>query len=233
MPLHDWADLPGWEGVHLLWIAELFHWAKPRLPEGYRAYLGTAPLLAVGTPGGKPDIRVRTWSGAGQTPGTLAPTEADAGDYDVEVAVSAIDPGTALFIERHGALVAALELVSPRNKDRPSARNSAVSHYLGCVLNGANLVLIDVHPRPLGFSFADRIDEELGREADRFPAPVAASYRVGDPAPEGGRLVAMKKQALGIGRALPTMPLPLAVGLSVPLDLETTYARAAADAYLP
>ncbi|HEY2584924.1 MAG TPA: hypothetical protein VGI81_04060 [Tepidisphaeraceae bacterium] len=27
MPLHDWAELSGWEGMHLLWMSEL-----PSLP---------------------------------------------------------------------------------------------------------------------------------------------------------------------------------------------------------
>ena len=32
MPLHDWAALAGWEGVHQVWIVELLYWIKPRLP---------------------------------------------------------------------------------------------------------------------------------------------------------------------------------------------------------
>ncbi len=48
MPLHDWTDRAGWEGVHHLWITELLRWIKPRLPAGYRAYIGAAPMLAVG-----------------------------------------------------------------------------------------------------------------------------------------------------------------------------------------
>ena len=48
MPLHDWNDRPGWEGMHHLWITELLRWVKPRLPAGFRAYIGAAPLLAVG-----------------------------------------------------------------------------------------------------------------------------------------------------------------------------------------
>lgn len=59
MPLHDWTDRSGWEGVHHLWIAELLHWIKPRLPAGYRAYIGSAPLLAVGAPAQRPDLGVR------------------------------------------------------------------------------------------------------------------------------------------------------------------------------
>ena len=31
MPLHDWSKLPGWEGVHDIWIVELLRWIKPRL----------------------------------------------------------------------------------------------------------------------------------------------------------------------------------------------------------
>src|SRR4051795_2744383 len=48
MPLHDWTDRPGWEGVHHLWITELLRWIKPRLPAPYRAFIGSAPLLAIG-----------------------------------------------------------------------------------------------------------------------------------------------------------------------------------------
>jgi hypothetical protein len=50
MPLHDWSDRPGWEGMHHLWVTELLRWVKPRLPVGYRAYIGFAPLIAVGAP---------------------------------------------------------------------------------------------------------------------------------------------------------------------------------------
>ena len=56
MPLHDWSDSAGWEGMHHLWIAELLRWIKPRLPLGYRAYIGSSPLLAVGAPVERPDV---------------------------------------------------------------------------------------------------------------------------------------------------------------------------------
>src|SRR6202035_2368587 len=45
MPLHDWTDRPGWDGVHLLWLTELLRWIKPQLPQGYRAYIGSAPTV--------------------------------------------------------------------------------------------------------------------------------------------------------------------------------------------
>jgi hypothetical protein len=37
---------------------------------------------------------------------------------------------------------------------------------------------------------------------------------------------------LTIAAALPTVPLPLTVEVAIPIDLEQTYSRAAADAYL-
>ena len=106
LPLHDWTDREGWEGVHHLWITELLWWIKPRLPTGYRTYIGVAPTLAI-------------------------------------------------------------------------------------------------------------------------------SYRVGERAATGGRILAIWRRPLAVGKPLPLLPLPITLEVTVTVDLETTYARAAADAYLP
>lgn len=242
MPLHNWSDLPGWEGVHLLWMTELLRHLKGRLPPGFRAYLGTGAAVAIGAPPARPDVAVRSHEGQA-FPGEVAgnaeasPGASAAGvrgpEPDLEVAVAALEPAPALFVEREHRLVAAVELVSPRNKDRPVARATYVSRYVGYLIEGAHLLLVDVHPRPIGFSFADRIAEEL-QMADQgsLPPPMAVSYRVGEPAATGGRLLAIWRRALTPGAPLPTLPLPLTVTLEVPVDLEATYMRAAADAYL-
>ncbi len=236
MPLHDWTDRGGWDGMHHLWITELLRWVKPRLPDGYRAYIGTAPLLAVGSPGQRPDVAVRQWESQPPSPESQSNESADlvSADIepDVEVAVAAIDPGTALLVESHGRLVAAVELISPRNKDRPIARSAYFSRYLGYLLDGANLLLVDVHRRPLDFSFADRIAQELQIEQPACPTPLAVSYRVGEPAATGGHILAIWRRELAVGNPLPVLPLPLSVEAAVSVDLEQTYARAAADAYL-
>ena len=52
-------------------------------------------------------------------------------DPDVELAVMALDTPPTLFVERAGAIVAAVELVSPRNKDRPEARSNYLNRYAG------------------------------------------------------------------------------------------------------
>ena len=47
MPLHDWTDERGWDSVHPFWLAYLVEWVQPRLPEGYKAFLGGVPALTV------------------------------------------------------------------------------------------------------------------------------------------------------------------------------------------
>jgi hypothetical protein len=236
MPLHDWSDRMGWEGFHTLWLTELLRWIKPRLPAGYRAYIGSPPTLAIGGPSERPDVGVRQWikEQAAEPP----PSELEqAGDGeipspDIEVAVATLETGKALQIELHGRLVGAVELISPRNKDRPVARDTYLTRYLGYLLEGVHLLLVDVHRRPLQFSFADRIAQELQVRQSPCPAPFAVSYRVGEPAAAGGRFLAIWHRPLSAGELLPKMILPLTTNQAVALDLEQTYMRAAGDAYL-
>ncbi|MGC8644208.1 MAG: DUF4058 family protein [Isosphaeraceae bacterium] len=150
MPLHDWTDRPGWEGVHHLWITELLRWIKPRLPAQYRAFIGSAPLLAIGRPAPRPDVGVRQWP---VEPGSLSPLKIDLTNPDLvrvepdqELAVATLDPGTAVFVELQGQLVAAVEVISPRNKDRPVTRNSYLSRYVSYLVDGVHLVLVAAIP---------------------------------------------------------------------------------------
>src|SRR5262249_18043401 len=160
MPLHDWNEVKGWDGVHHLWIAELLHWVKPRLPSGYRAYIGSAPLLAVGEPKGKPDLSVRTATVPPPEERKDSP-EVNATEPDEEVAVATLDPTRTLFVAREGWLVPAVNLVPPRNKARLSSRAVYPSRYAGYLLGGIHLLLVDAHPRPYTFSFIDEIAKEL------------------------------------------------------------------------
>jgi Protein of unknown function (DUF4058) len=234
MPLHDWSGRPGWEGMRHLWITELLRWVKPRLPVGYRAYIGSAPLLAVGAPPDRPDVGVRSWSPteAPKLPGPAEPeTSPEPTEPDEEIAVATLDPETAVYVERQGRLIAAVELISPRNKDRPIARSTYLARYLGYLLEGSHLVLIDVHRRPVGFSFVDQIAKELDLEQPSVVPPMAVSYRVGEPAATGGRLLAIRRRPMTAGDPLPLIPLPLTPEHEVILDLDQTYGRAAEDAY--
>ena len=238
MPLHDWSDVPGWDGVHQVWMVELLYWIKPRLPAGYRAYIGTTPAFAIGAPvEGRPDVGVRDWPrDDGVRPpaedGTISADGTVEDEPDVETVVATLSGDTTLLVERQGRLVAAIELVSPRNKDRASACAAYAATYAGYLLRGIHLLLVDVHPRPLAFSFADRIAGELGLEQPPCPAPCAVAYRVGEPAPNGGRFLALWRRPLAVGSPLPVMHLPLSLEESVAVDLEATYRRATEAAYL-
>jgi hypothetical protein len=232
MPLHDWSDDRGCDSLHLVWQAQLLDWVQPRLPEGYRAYLGAVPALTVDTPNGRPDLGVRNWLPPAPQP--LVPTapQGTAIAPDAEaVATLTLDPLRAIHIDAHGRLVAAIELVSPRNKDRPEARQRYASRYLGYIYNAVHLLLVDVLPRPIGFSFADELAAALGVAQPPCPVPFALSYRVGEPVPDG-TLIARWVRPCRIGDPLPLIPLPLTVGQEVPIDLEYTYREAARRVYL-
>lgn len=230
MPLHDWNELAGFEGVHIFWMTDIARYLRGKLPAEYRAIIGASPFVAVDVKG-KPDVAVRSVPAASPTNGSDVQA-VDEWQPDVEVAVAALPEDTSVLVERSGRLVAAIELISPRNKDRPAARTQYAARYLSYVRNGVHLMLVDVHARPAGFSFAGVIAESLNFVPPPFAAPLAVSYRVGEPAAEGGRMLAVWQRSLVIGQPLPALPLALDGGKTVVVDLETTYQRAAADAYV-
>jgi hypothetical protein len=230
MPLHDWSSLTGWEGVHQVWGVELLYALKPLLPPAYRAYIGTTPTFAIGGPdGARPDVGVREWPAGG--PSVVPPIDAGP-EPDEEIAVATLSADTALLVERGGCLVAAIELVSPRNKDRAAAQAAYAAAYAGYLFRGVHLLLVDVHRRPTSFSFADQVARSLGLPQPPVPAPFAVGYRVGGASPEGGRFLAVWRRKLEVGEPLPLMRLSLSSDESVAVDLEGTYRRATEAAYL-
>ena len=230
MPLHDWADDRGFDSLHLVWQNQLLEWVQPRLPTEHRAYMGGVPALSFDSPNGRPDLGVRNWQ-----PGPIAAepqTALATMEPDTESAVAfEIDPMRAVHIDLHGVLIAAIEIISPRNKDRPSSRARYLGRYLGYLRQAVHLMIVDVLPRPAGFSFADEAAIDLGQQQPPTPTPFAISYRVGGPVPDG-TLVATWRRALAVGQPLPTLPLPLNARQEVLIDLEHTYQEAARRVYL-
>jgi hypothetical protein len=233
MPLHDWKDERRWDGVHLLWLAQMLDWIQPRLPPGFRAYVGSVPALTLEAGNGKPDVTVRGW----RSPPSIAPpggSAALAPDRET-VATFTLDPQRAIHIDWHGQLIAAVEVVSPRHKDRLDAKARYTRRYLGYLRQGVHLMLIDVFAQPPGFSFADAISADLGLGEPATPAPYALSYRVGAAVPrdEGmGTQVALWCRLLGAGQPLPELPLALDEDKLLVVDLDTTYREAARRVYL-
>ena len=233
MPLHDWADDRGWDGVRQLWINALLSWAQERLPTDYRAYLGSVPGLSIGTESGRPDLGVRTWQPLGEetTPPSESLVEAPEPDFKA-VALMHSEPPAALHIFRQGRLVAAIELVSPRNKDRPSSRESYRNRYLGYLWSGVHLMLIDVHRRPVSFSFVEAMAAEVECQLPVGMPPHVVSWNTGGPTPEGGQFLDGWYRSLTVHEPLPTMPLALNAERSLLIDLERTYSEATHRAYM-
>jgi hypothetical protein len=234
MPLHDWTDERGWDSVEPLWLTYLLEYVQERLPEGYKAFLGGVPSWTVDSGHGKPDVSVRQL-GPGPAAETT-PSGIGVVEPDLEASVAfRLGPQRALHIDFHGQLIAALELVSPRNKDRADAKDAYCNRYLGYLRLGVHLLLMDVLPRPRGFSFSDAITGALGMELPELPPPFAAAYRVGEVVPVGegvGSLVGLWRRPLRVGQPLPALPLCLSVQRAVVVDLKETYQRAAKRAYL-
>jgi hypothetical protein len=173
MPLHDWTDDRGWDSVHPFWLAYLVEWIQSRLPEGYKAFLGGVPALTMAAGNGKPDISVRQWGPA--PPGEEAVIDTAVVEPDLEMSVAfRLDPQPAVRIDFHGRPIAVIELVSPHNKDRADAKGTYAS-YLGYLRLGVHLMLVDVLPRPKGFSFSDAITGALGIELPPLPPPTASA----------------------------------------------------------
>ncbi len=125
-------------------------------------------------------------------------------------------------------LAAAVELVSPRNKDREQAREAFAAKCADYLRRGCGLVVVDAVTTRRADLQAD-LFAELGAEPVSSSAgPLSvASYRSVGKADEG-QLLAWPV-ALEVGQPLPTVPLWLNDGSAVPLDLEASHTAACSD----
>jgi hypothetical protein len=132
-------------------------------------------------------------------------------------------------------LAAAIELVSPRNKDRPGAREAFIGKCADHLRHGRGLVVVDVVTTRRANLHADLLSAFAAAvgSAPIFDAALCAiSYQAIAPEEGGGELRYWPSE-LQIGRALPTVPLWLAGDLAVPLDLEASHSAACSDLRIP
>lgn len=126
--------------------------------------------------------------------------------------------------ERGRRLVAAIEIVSPANKDRPEHRRAFVTKCAAMLQNQICVVVVDVVPSRSVDLYGELL-EILGQmdasRANLPPEPRATSFRSTTDG-MAGRLE-IWSHSLKVGQPLPTLPLWLAPNLAVPLDLEASY----------
>ncbi len=125
-------------------------------------------------------------------------------------------------------LAAAIELVSPRNKDRIRAREAFAAKCAGHLRRGCGLVVVDSVTTRRADLHAELL-AALGAWTERsISMPMSAvSYRPAEVDGEGRLLV--WPTTLQVGQVLPTLPLWLAPEAYVPLDLESSYAATCDD----
>jgi hypothetical protein len=168
-------------------------------------------------------------SGESATPVTWTPP---APGLTLAVELSAVDGVEVQVFADDGdpRLTAAIELLSPRNKDRPQARQAFAVKCVGYLQQGSSVVVVDtVTTRRADLNAA--ILSLLGVPAGGAAAPMglsAVSYRAVGREEETQQLL-LWPAPLALGQSLPTLPLWIAADFSVPLDLDASYRATCED----
>ncbi|HXD87608.1 MAG TPA: DUF4058 family protein [Urbifossiella sp.] len=229
MPLRDHFHPPldlyaSWEEVHGAWPATLAYRLNSILPPRYRSgvkvHLGNVVEVDVAAfERDEGDSRSHeTMQGNGATWAAEAPTllleteELSPAEYEVRVYDSA----------RAQRLVAAIELVSPSNKDRQQSRKAFVDKCHAMLQQEVCVAIVDIvtnYTSNLYAELAARLGAKPPAIADSSIYAVACRTRPGS---RGIRIESWEKR-LSLGAPLPTLPLQLSESLQVPVELEATY----------
>jgi hypothetical protein len=124
-------------------------------------------------------------------------------------------------------LVAAVELVSPGNKDRPDARRVFAAKCVSYMAAGVGVVIVDIVTDRLANLHDEMVALMHLPEALKYPHDgelYAVAYR---PLRQGGvGHIDTWPAKLVVGQPLVTLPLPVRGLGCLPLDLEATYSEA-------
>jgi hypothetical protein len=240
MPLRDHFRPPvskktSWEGFHGMWPASIVQQLRKQLPPGYvaepRVHLGTLMEIDVGALESHPVARTAPANGSAVTAAwsAMAPVVAVDTDppdeYEYEVRI--------FDLERERTLVAAIELVSPANKDRPESRQALVAKCASLLRKGVAVSLVDL-VTIRRFNVYAQLMEFIGHPdrtmSSEEPPIYAASCRWITRGTRA-RLEAWS-HTLVVGQPLPTLPLWLREDLVLALDLEQSYEQACSDLWI-
>lgn len=234
MPLLDHFHPPlkpgrHWESFHSTWCTCIMSSLNQRLPERYFAesetQVGGRIEVDVATLEGQPE---RSAVGNGAVGGVAVETWAPPATTLVMPTVFPDEFEVRIFDSSGGAtLVAAIELVSPGNKDRPETRKAFAAKCATYLHRGVGLVIVDVVTEKLCNLHNELIDL-LGQDARfAFAEPLAIYTSAFRPARrKEGDQIDLWLYPLSLAQPLPTVPLALRNGPTVPVDLDATYNEA-------
>jgi hypothetical protein len=213
------------ESLHAAWagtLADILN--RDLLPPGYVAleqvHAGAAIEIDVAT--AREDAARTNGGGTATVPRTVWTPAA------APLLVPAVfPPGCTVAIhstEGSRTLVAAIELLSPGNKDRAVKRRLFAAKCATYLSRGIGLIVVDVVTSRQG-NLHNELMELLGQdEAFRMPAEQSlygVAYRpLSEP---GNDRIETWPVPLAVGQPLPTLPLSLEAEHSVPVDLEAAY----------
>ena len=238
MPLRDHFRPPvdlkhRWDALHAMWPATIVQYLFTRLPEGYVAapgvhlassheidvstYSEEEPLTAVAKQEGNGGVAVATQLMPPPT-FTLVTSLPDQEEYEVRI-----------YDHEYGrTLVAAIEIVSPSNKDRPDSRRAFVAKTAALLQKGVCVSIIDLVTVRQFNLYADLL-ELVGRSDPALGAEPPYIYAV----TLRGRKRIRKRPLLEnwfyplqLGQPLPALPVWLDEDRGLMVELEPTYEEA-------
>ena len=233
MPLRDHFrspldDVHSWDELHGMWPAMIVRELIEVLPEPYFAapgvHLGTLFEVDVGTyrepspEASGTEVHEATTAVATYAPPeptlTLEPRLPNQDVYEIRVYDS----------RRNRRLVAAIEIVSPPNKDRPETRGTFLSKAAALLQHDVCVSIVDVVSTRDFNLYAELMNFLASSDpalADAPPPMYAVTARMRC---EGRRRVMDNwYYPLAIGQPLPSLPIWLTAAKAISLNLESSY----------
>jgi hypothetical protein len=219
-----------WESFHAAWSGALADDLNRRLPERYFAeeftHAGAVIEIDVGTLESSAGDSARTAGTDGSATATFPPQiwTPPAAAFTIP-AVFADDFEVRVFSTETGpTLVAAIELVSPRNKDRAEARRAFAIKCASYLHQGISLIVVDIVTTRCA-NLHTQIMELLNQTQPAHLPPDSTLYAVAyQPLRRQGREeIDLWPVPLAVGGMLPTLPLALTPELYMPVDFEAAY----------
>jgi hypothetical protein len=244
MPLRDHFRPPvskkaSWEGFHGGWPMVIVQQLRKQIPPGFvaepRVHLGTFMEIAVGALESNDAPRAGASSGNGNggtatavwtasSPAVAVDTEPP-DEYEYEVRI--------FDVERERQLVAAIEIVSPANKDRPESREAFVAKCAALLRKGVAVSIVDL-VTIRRFNLYAQLMAFIGHPDPIMTAHGPPIYAASCRWPTKGARARLETwpHIMTVGQPLPTLPLWLADSLVVALDLEQSYEQACHDLWI-
>jgi hypothetical protein len=221
MPLHDWTRVPAglFHDFHQSWSIRI----KDSLNAGMLPRGISALVEQRAGPRESDVLAIERRDRRDSPPGGATTLEPPATRFVSRTSAQAYAAKANHIVVRHhlGRIIAVIEIVSPGNKDGRAALRSFVDKTVDFLCAGVHVLIVDLFPPtprdPFGLHKV--IWDEFKEEEFALPAGkdrTLASY-------EAGADYAGYVEAVGVGDALPDMPLFLESGLHVAVPLETTY----------